>query len=168
MREHDWNGDLPAIGHALRTGDTSVSVLEPPHLVLLSGDIEKIAEQYNAPVVGLAQEVSAESFLLRLARDRALWVAPPENRPPDGWQEHMALSNVDGGYAIIEMSGQGASALLQQGSTINLATPSPSASLLFAGHSAALARLEYAWWLFIEPGMLAYYWQWVAGAVRWR
>lgn len=164
MHEHHWTSMPPAVGQQIQIGQVTATLVPVPSLTLVSGKIEPFGQRWRVPIVGFGERAPAENFLLRQARDRALWVAPPAERPPYGWHRETAISPFDGGCAVIEIGGEGVEMLLQQGTSADLSKTSPCASLLFAGHSATLASVGDRWWLFVEPAMLAYFWHWVAGS----
>ena len=163
MREHDWMYTKPAVGATL-TGETvSVTVRSAPAITLVSGNITAFAAKRRLPVFGLAQTIDTEDYLLRVARDRALWVSTTDNSL-EGWHDGMALSPMHGGFAVLELNGPAALDLLAQGTSVDLRAPSPCAALLFAGHMATVARFPSSWRLLIEPALLSYFWQWFDGA----
>ena len=165
MREHDWSDVGLDVTVPWQCGNTTVTCLDAVDALLVSGDMTRFAEhQGQIRSVGLGQAAPDGPFLLRLARDRALWVEPGNARPPDGWHDGFAISAAGDAYAIIQLLGDSARHLLAQGTSTNLHTPSPSAALLFAGEPAALCRRGDAWWLWVTRSHLPYHWQWLQGA----
>ncbi|MEM6988680.1 MAG: hypothetical protein AAF499_19420 [Pseudomonadota bacterium] len=163
MREHNWAYTQPAVGATLAGEAVSVTVRAAPAITLVSGDITAFAARSQLPVFGLAHTIDSDDYLLRVARDRALWVSTAGNSL-EGWHDGMALSPMRGGFAVLELKGEAALDLLAQGTSVDLRAPSPCAALLFAGHAATVARFPSSWWLLIEPALLSYFWQWFDGA----
>ena len=165
MHEHNWSENVPAVGDQLTLGNTTVTRLSDLDMALVSGDIAHFAERHGAlESVGLAQYTADDSSLLRLSRNRAVWLSPGDSRPPDGWHDGVAISTATGGFAHLQLDGPGAEHLLAQGTTADLRAGSPSAAVRFAGQQALLCRRDATWWLFVDAPLLAYHWTWFRGA----
>ncbi len=108
---------------------------------LLSGPIQTCLQLAQQPgATGWPAPASGTSYALRLRRDRILSINGPAL--PDGWHpDGVAISDMTDGYACIEITGQGALDLLNQGTELDPATPSNSCARLFQGQPC----LIYHW-----------------------
>ncbi|MEM7376205.1 MAG: hypothetical protein AAF460_01750 [Pseudomonadota bacterium] len=163
MDEHRWSDTLPGVGDQLRAGGVTITVAPLPPMALVSGDVAQFATEHGAALSGFAELIDPDAAHIRLARDRVLGIGRVVDHLNDGWHAGVAVSRIDGGYACLALSGDGADALLQHGTGVNLSQSSPSAALLFAGQPAVLVRVPSAWWLLVDPAQLAYHWLWFSG-----
>ncbi len=117
------------------------SLIQLARQTVLSGPIEtclKIATQNTA--FGWPEIASGKIYALRLRRDRILSVNGPGL--PDGWHNHgVAISDMTGAYAVIEVNGPRAIDLLNRGTELDTALPSGSVARQFHG----FATLIYRW-----------------------
>lgn len=164
MREHDWVSAEPDVGEQQHRDGVTLTLIPTPPMTMVSGDITQLAVTHDTAVVGLGEVPPTQSFLVRLARDRALWIRPPKHTPTDGWHDGAAWTEVDGSYAVVQVEGVRSMHLLQQGTSVNLQEGSPSATLLFAGQAATLTREGAAWWILVERAWLPCIWTWLEGA----
>ncbi len=138
------------------------------HRLLVSGDLDAARSGIapKAAEVGLWQVAAGTPLMLRIARDRALFVseAPPEILP--GW--HAAgygVSQATDGWRAIAVQGPRAGSLISQGTGIDLDAQSRSAALTFAGIACLLHReAEDRAILHCEAAHAAYLWEWLRGA----
>ncbi|MCI5095000.1 MAG: hypothetical protein MRY77_01650 [Rhodobacteraceae bacterium] len=113
--------------------------------VLVSGSVADMsaAEQFEA-AVGWPDIAEAGSYRLRARRDRVMIVNGPAVE--DGWDEarSLAVSNVSGAFAIIELTGPKALDVLRRGTELSLEDASGSVARSFHGYPAFIYRYHDA------------------------
>jgi hypothetical protein len=134
-----WPADTGLDQEPIRTPGLSILVLQPDRLTLLSGPVAAslvLAGQGEA--VGWPSPAMGGTYALRLRRDRILVVNGPEIAT--GWHgdEGVAVSEVTGGYAGVELTGAQAFAVLQRGTEITRAVASPGVARVFHGCPALI------------------------------
>lgn len=134
---------------------------------LVSGETHAwLAAQGIAPAIGPREACPAGGYALRLAPDSVLVVG--WESPVDGWQPEarVALSACSDGWLVFEILGEGAAALMAEGSeyrfTASPEPPTESARLLFAGIVVAVARCSGGWRLHVERAWAPALWRWLA------
>jgi hypothetical protein len=86
----------------------------------------------------------------------------------EGWQpeQHVALSPCSDGWLVFEILGEGAAALMAEGSEYRFnqapGLGTESARLLFAGFVVAVARCRGGWRLHVERAWAPALWCWLA------
>ena len=124
---------------AFTTSTFALRLVRPRRQTLISGPhASALALAGVAGATGWPGPAMAETYALRLRRDRILVVNGPELA--DGWhaQEGLAVSDMTDGYAVLEMSGTDAMSILRRGTEIALNEPSASAARGFAGYSTLI------------------------------
>ena len=103
-------------------------------------------------------------YRVRISRDRALVVSPSPLELQPGWQaDGWAATRADNARLILEIEGPGLPELIAEGTSADLASGSPSASILFAGlHGVLLYRTapDRAR-LHVEAPSMPYVWHWL-------
>ncbi|MBK0399556.1 hypothetical protein H0I76_10160 [Limibaculum sp. M0105] len=167
MDEMSWPDTIPSPGATLDLGGVQAACLAPGHAVLVSGNLGAALAELapGARMVGLGGDIGGGAFALRIARDRALLVAPTPFEIADGWQAaDYGVSRAGDAFCPISLVGERAGQVIAQGTACDLKGNSPSAALIFAGQFALLARDGAAFMLWVERPMLAYVWDWIGQA----
>lgn len=133
---------------------------------LVSGALERAWESLQVSqevgLWGLAPE--ERPYRVRIARDRALVVSPSPLELKPGWQAAgWAASRADNARMILEVEGPALPEIIAEGTSADLSSGSPSASVLFAGLQGVLlyrtapdrARLH------VEAPSMPYLWHWL-------
>jgi sarcosine oxidase gamma subunit len=156
---------VPAWGDAsLDRSDLVVRsvTLDSQHLV--SGNLDAFAATAGLPDTGagLFQQVSGDSYSLRVARDRILVVNGPAEALGPGWHAAgYAVTDVSAMYHAFEFSGDGVEALLQEAMFVDPNIESASAASMFAGQMAIVYHHAGKLRLHVERGYAPYIWQWL-------
>lgn len=155
-------------GHAVidRHG-LHIERLEGLPQVLASGALRPAAALVGAapPGLGLFEDGGQPGVAVRVARDRLLLVGPAAAGLAHGWHaEGFALTPIDDGLAVYELSGVAVPKLLRAGTAIDPGATSPCAALLFGGFAAIAYRCQGRWRLHIERGLAAAFESWLRQA----
>ena len=128
----------------------------------IAGAVETLAP--GAPEVGLWGVVEANPYAVRIARDRALIVSAEPQAAEPGWRDGWAATPADDVYAVLEIGGEGLSALISEAMAADLDAGSPSAAVMFAGIPCLLYRTAPTTArLHIERPHATYIWHWLEG-----
>lgn len=167
MDEMEWGGRTPSAGEALEIGSVR-AVIEPEmNALMISGDLAAALAEFSpeARMVGLGEDCGTGDHALRIARDRVLLITRGALDVEPGWHPAgYAVSRAGDLFAAVTLSGPDAVSIIAEGVTVDLASGSPSAAILFAGQFALLARRGEDFCLWIERPMLPWLWTWLAGA----
>nr|MDJ0614326.1 hypothetical protein [Rhizobiaceae bacterium] len=147
------------LGGSLALKGATVTRKRIEHSILISGDVNSALAKIDPRIeaVGLGGEVGSGDHAIRIGRDTALLNSSKPINIAVGWYETgFAISQADGKYAVLEISGEGAEDMLSQGASIVFKHSSPSAMIQFAGLPCLLVRQNEAWLLFVERPMLTY------------
>ena len=126
----------------------------------IAGAIEALAP--GAPEVGLWGLVEANPYVVRIARDRALIVSTEPQAVAPGWRDGWAATPADDVYAVLEIGGEGLSALVSEATAAALDGGSPSAAVMFAGIPGLLYRTAGTTArLHVERPHATYIWHWL-------
>jgi glycine cleavage system aminomethyltransferase T len=139
MRRDNDNWNPPDPDATVVTSDVlTVTQIYPERQVLISGVNARAAS--NLTLVGWPGDVIGDRYALVLRRDRVMEVNADQRA--DGWDNttQCAVSDVTDGYAVFEIQGTGALALLKQGGFINAEQPSPSVARQMFGQPVLLYR----------------------------
>ncbi|MEM7438323.1 MAG: hypothetical protein AAF393_01900 [Pseudomonadota bacterium] len=154
MDERDWTDRPLGEDDVLTLGSLEVRRQKIGPACLVTGDLTaaQTAFDQGAPV-GLCGQMTPQAASVRIARDLALF---PGGAVKPGWHDSFAVSDADGVYICLSLSGRGAKAALAQGTSVDLDAPSPSAAIQFAGVKALLTRRGDAYLLWVEAPMETY------------
>jgi len=138
MRDDSARWDAPRKVSAVWKRDAvSIREITLPRLTLISG-ADVLADHPNA--IGWPAIASGDSYTLCLRRDRVLEVGGPDR--PEGWDSATgrAISDLNGGEAVFEVTGPNALPFLTRGAELDLTAPSRSALRGLFGMAATLYR----------------------------
>jgi len=131
----------------------------------LNGDVRaaRAALAPDAGEVGLWGQAATQSYMVRLARDRALLVSSQKVEADGAWQAAgWVASDSDDAFLVFDVSGPAAAELVCEGTSADLACDSPSASVLFAGVTVALYRSDAGTVrIHVANDMGPYLWRWL-------
>ena len=165
MREMDW---APARGGA-------ELLIDRPRLtarrlgglgqILISGDLDAAVAGLApaAPILGLYTRAPEGAHALRIGRMSALLVTPAPLVAVDGWRDGWCATNVDDGWAAVEVSGANAPQALMQATSADLALGSPSAAVMIFGLRGLLAQTSSGFRVHIESSWLETLLAWLDG-----
>ena len=139
-------------------------------VVLASGDISSALRAFRmeGPALGATAVARGESFALAVARDRLLIVCSEATPFEDGWVNGLALTEVTDGISVIALSGPALPELVSSATTLDWKQPTRSASITFAGLTAAAVfhgssdRL----WLFLDTPLVPALRAWITAAIH--
>lgn len=157
---------VPPVADARLAGDgLDVRLLPPVPQIMVSGALEAFCmAQGLAPPVGLLGHVVAPRYALRLARHRMLAVGVSQDHAASGWTDGIATSPMTGALAVLVISGPGRMELFARASAIDPHAASPSASLNFAGVTAALCQDDQSLRLHVDCSLVPYVFDWIAAS----
>jgi heterotetrameric sarcosine oxidase gamma subunit len=153
--------------------DLSVTVLSTPIAWLVSGNLGKFLVGYGGlPCVGPKEASDPETYALRLAPDRLLFVrrnGAALDQPVFGWSgDAVAITDVSDGFVLFDIAGRAAPDLMNLGAnyefTAKPAGRTESALMQFAGLKVAVARLGEGWRLHVERPYATALWRWLQHA----
>lgn len=134
---------------------------------LVSGETAAwLAAQGIAPAIGPRDPCPETPYALRLSPESVLVVGMES--AGEGWfaGERVAVSPCSDGWLLVELCGEGAAALMAEGSEYPFSAapglPTESARMLFAGLLVAVARCPGGWRLHIERAWAPALWRWLA------
>jgi hypothetical protein len=165
MREMEW---LPARGGAGLLIDRqrlTVRRLGGLGQTLISGDLDAAVATLapGAPMLGLYALLPAGAHALRIGRASALLVTPAPLSVVGGWRDGWCATNVDDGWAAVEISGADAQQALMQATSADLASGSPSAAAMIFGLRGLLARTSAGFRVHVEAPWLETLLGWLDG-----
>lgn len=111
-------------------------LVEPIHQYIVSGDLSEAANHAGVDAEGLGAlaRTEADTYSVRLARDRMLIVSNSEVYERSGWNAAgYAVTAVHGGMAVIDADAALADAIIQRATTLELTGTGRSAMVEFAG-----------------------------------
>ena len=119
-------------------GAADLKRAQPKRQTLISGS--HVLKQMDVPVIEWPAIAQSDSYALSLRRDRVLLVNGPERR--EGWDETQkhAVSDASDAFAVFDLTGPGAMALLQRGADVSQTVASPSVARMFFGLNVLLYR----------------------------
>jgi hypothetical protein len=100
---------------------------------------------------------------LRIGRTSALLVTPAPLAALDGWRDCWCATNVDDGWAAVEVSGADAPQALMQATSADLGSGSPSAAVIFFGLRGLLVRTPAGFRVHVESPWLETLLGWLDG-----
>ncbi|HEX6119667.1 MAG TPA: sarcosine oxidase subunit gamma family protein [Dongiaceae bacterium] len=141
----------------------------------MSGDLLAFLRRHGGLAgIGPRETCATSAYALRLAPDRLLFVqrgGDGASNSAFGWSdEGVATTDVSDGYVLLDITGSAARDLMALGANYAFegkpAGIAESASMLFAGLKAAVARIPSGWRLHIERPYATAMWQWLQYAAR--
>jgi len=124
------------------------TIIRPKRQTLISGPTSAALKASNlADAAGWPGPAKGDHYAIRLRRDRLLVVDGEDRAHPsldEGWHDELgiAVSDITGGLALIELSEPSVPTLLATGAEIDPATPSPAASWLWHGMACIVYKYE--------------------------
>ncbi len=151
---------------AVDTGELRVRTLAGLSQLLVSGDLKAWARAsgMTGEGVGALAVAKGSRYGVRVARDRILAVSEKPFDIAAGWHgEGFAVSVLDAGMHVFEITGAGVPQVLARATTLDPQGRTPAASLLFAGVNALVYRHGDAERLrvHVDRGLAPYLWQWL-------
>ncbi len=132
---------------------------------LVSGAVDGWFAACGVAVIGPRERCGSEVYALRLAPDTVLHVGGAMASP--GWHgaERVAVSDAGDAWMIIDVEGEGALAVLEQGGeypfTSTAGPARESARMLFAGLVVAVSRRDVSWRLHVDRAWAPALWRWL-------
>lgn len=163
--------DWPRVN--IRHRQLVITTLSAQSAWLVSGNLGNFLEnRAGLRCVGPREACDAETYALRLAPDRLLFVRTGDARvdhPQFGWSDDgIATTDVSDGFVLLDIAGPAALDLMNMGAQYPFDTkpggPVESALMLFAGLKVAVARLDHGWRLHVERPYATALWQWLQHA----
>jgi heterotetrameric sarcosine oxidase gamma subunit len=151
----------------------SVTARSADVMWLVSGNLPAFLQRRSGlPLQGPRDVCESESYALRLAPDRLLFVgrdATLADTEAFGWSDGgFAITDVSDGFVLFDIAGSAARDLMALGAAHDFdsaaAAPAESASMLFAGLKAAISRRRSGWRLHVERPYAAAMWHWLQQA----
>jgi heterotetrameric sarcosine oxidase gamma subunit len=139
-------------------------------ILLVGGDVGMFLSGCGRPhCLGPRDEAEGASYALCLAPDRMLAVSEIVTPVDLGWNmAGYAVADMTDGIIAIDVTGPGALALMQQGTSYDLtagdARPGESANIVFAGLRVSVVRRGDGYRLHIERPMATALWTWLVDA----
>lgn len=137
MRNDSARWDAPCAETGFSREGLSLRRIWPERQVLVSGP--DVLTRVGLPLIGWP-DMASGPVALCLRRDRVLELDGAERA--EGWQNGLAVTDVTDGYAVFEITGEGAWAALREGTEIRLDVPSRSVARRFHGLDALIYRIE--------------------------
>jgi hypothetical protein len=134
-------------------------------IALVTGNIAA-ARSLLAPgmsEVGLWQIASALDHVIRIAHDKALFVATTQILFETGWNPAgFSVTDASGAYGVIEIVGTELRDIVAEASAADIDAGSRSAAVLFAGIPGLVVRTApEVGRVFLEAGFMTYLWRWL-------
>ncbi|HEY2395111.1 MAG TPA: hypothetical protein VGH81_03885 [Rudaea sp.] len=157
---------------SLRAAGIDITVVDAASVWLVSGDARQVLAQYGAAeTYGPRQVCGDESYALRIAPDRVLFVADAQVFDASAVAAPgCAITDISDGMLIFEPRGRSAAELMAQGNEYPFddatVLPHESAMMQFAGFRLAVSRRPNGWRLHIERPGAAALWRWLQAHVE--
>lgn len=141
-----------------------------PQILLVSGNTGAFLSRRGLTgSVGPRDLAQGAAYALTLAPDRVLVISNVEEPVDLGWTDAgYAVSDMSDGIISIDVTGPGALALMQQGTSYDLAArdsrTGESANIVFAGLRVAVVRRAEGYRLHIERPFATALWTWLDAA----
>ena len=162
--------DWPRV--SLHAAGIEIAPVNATSVWLVSGDQQQLLARYAAgESLGPRQVCSDDSYALRIAPDRVLFVADAQAFDVSAvTAPGCAITDVSDGMLIFEVRGEGAAELMAQGSEYpfddTTVLPHESAMMQFAGFRLAVSRRAQGWRLHVERPWAAALWRWLQAHVE--
>jgi hypothetical protein len=156
MREMQWPPARRAEELLIDRQQLAARRLDGLGQTLISGDLDAAiaALARGAPMLGLYALAPEGAHALRIGRTTALLVTRAPIPAADGWRDDWCATNVDDGWAAVEVSGEDAPQALMQATSADLASGSPSAAVLIFGLRGLLVRASSGFRVHVESPWL--------------
>lgn len=137
----------------------------PRQAIVVSGDIGAFLGASGLHPLGPRDSAECDTYALRLAPDRVLYVSTDAELIGQGWSRAgYAVADMTDGMILCDVSGPRALHLMQQGTSYELAAidarPNESCHILVAGLRVAIVRRDDGWRLHIERPYVTALWSW--------
>lgn len=163
MTDRDWTEPLALSGMTATVGQARVTCRAAPPAWEIAGDIAAFVSAFPAREIGLGGALDGGDTILRLARDRAIWL-PDTGSLDEGWHAAgWAALPVSDAWTILALTGPGATDLIRQHLALDLIDGSPSAAAMLAGHRILLLRDCDGWQLWCSAPEAWAIWRWLTG-----
>jgi heterotetrameric sarcosine oxidase gamma subunit len=149
-----------------------VAVVNTASMWLVSGDPRQLLARYGAEeALGPRQVCGEESYALRVAPDRVLFVADAQALDAAAAvAPGCAITDISDGMLTFEVRGADAAQLMAQGSEYpfddSTSRPHESASMQFAGFRLIVSRRADGWRLHVERPWAPALWRWLQAHVE--
>jgi hypothetical protein len=132
---------------------------------LISGNLDAAITEIapGAPMLGLFGFAPESAHALRIGRASALLVTPTPISVVDGWRDRWCATSVDDAWAAVEISGADAPQALMQATSADLASGSPSATVLVFGLPGLLAKTPSGFRVHVQAPWLETLLAWLDG-----
>ena len=132
---------------------------------LISGNLDAAVAGLapGAPMLGLYALAPESAHTLRIGRMSALLITPAPLAVMDGWRDGWCATNVDDGWAAVDVLGADAPRALMQATAADLASGSSSAAVFVFGLRGLLARTPSGFRVHIESPWLETLLTWLDG-----
>lgn len=155
--------------HALEAPGLTVRTLTGLSQLLVSGDLDAWNRKagMQGPGVGALAVAAGDPYAVRLARDRILAIATSPFAIQPGWHdEGFAVTQVNAGLHVFQISGPSLPGLIARAVTVDPANAGPSAALSFAGVAASVYRHQGddTVRVHVDRGLAGYLWTWLETA----
>jgi len=164
-----WQDLDDAVPAQLDTGKGVVRpVSDTPYQYLVSGNLAKAAAHAGVDAEGLGAlaRTDADTYSVRLARDRMLIVAKSEVFERSGYDEAgYAVTPVHGGMSIIDADPALAEAIIQRATSLELTGSGRSAMVEFAGVRGIVYFHGDRLRVHVDQSHARYIWTWLREAL---
>jgi len=156
---------------SLHAPAVDIAVVNTASMWLVSGNAQQLLARYGAEeALGRRQVCGEESYALRVAPDRVLFVADAQALDAAAAvAPGCAITDISDGMLTFEVRGADAAQLMAQGSEYpfddSTSRPHESASMQFAGFRLIVSRRADGWRLHVERPWAPALWRWLQAHV---
>ena len=111
MDEMQWPDSSPQPGDSVELKSATITRCSSIGIQMVSGDISRFERSLDRKIqsLGLCEQVESNEYLVRTARDQALWVTPGPQNFHQGWNESgYAVTACDDAWVQFLITGEGA------------------------------------------------------------
>jgi len=165
MREMEWPPARGGAGLLIDRQRLNARRIGGLGQTLISGNLDAAIAEIapGAPMLGLYALAPEGAHALRIGRTSALLVTPAPLAAADGWRDGWCATSVDDGWAAVEISGADAPQALMQATSADLASGSPSATVLVFGLPGLLAKTPSGFRVHVQAPWLETLLAWLDG-----
>lgn len=156
-----------------RLAGTGIEITSLPTLDqhFVSGDLAAFGRHIGVSPegVGALEIANGAMYSVRIARDRLLVVGIAEENLKAGWHEEgFAVTPTSAGLHVFQLSGRNSLDMVRRATTLDLASPGPSAATVFAGVLGYLYAhgSKDTIRLHADRGLASYLWSWFAAQLE--